>query len=39
MTIQPLTGTLGAEIHGMDLKQDLSNAEFDAVHQASLTIR
>ena len=36
MTIQPLTGTLGAEIHGVDLKQDLSNAEFDAVHQAFL---
>jgi taurine dioxygenase len=36
MTIQPLTGTLGAEIHGVNLKQDLSNAEFDAVHQAFL---
>ena len=36
MTIQPLTGTLGAVIHGADLTKDLSNAAFDAIHQAFL---
>ncbi len=34
--IQPVAGALGAEISGIDLSGDLSNAEFDAVHQAFL---
>ena len=34
--ILPLSGTLGAEIFGLDLQSGLSNAEFDRVHQAFL---
>jgi taurine dioxygenase len=34
--IKPVAGAIGAEIHGVDLGQTLSNSEFDAVHQAFL---
>ena len=34
--IRPVAGAIGAEIHGVDLSQALSNSEFDAVHQAFL---
>ncbi len=34
--VQPISGALGAEISGIDLAQDLSNEQFDAVHQAFL---
>lgn len=34
--IKPLTGAIGAEISGVDLRSDLSNAAFDAIHQAFL---
>ena len=34
--ILPLSGTLGAEIFGLDLQSGLSNAEFDRVHKAFL---
>ena len=34
--IHPVAGALGAEITGVDLSRELSNAEFDAVHQAFL---
>lgn len=34
--IEPIAGALGAEIHGVDLCEDLSNAAFDAVHRAFL---
>ena len=36
LTIQPLSGTLGAEIFGADLPGGLSNADFDQIHQAFL---
>jgi taurine dioxygenase len=36
ISIKPLSGTLGAEIFGADLSNDLSNAEFDAIHRAFL---
>ena len=32
----PLTGAMGAEIHGIDLAQELDEAAFGAVHQALL---
>lgn len=34
--VQPLTGTMGAEIHGVDLAQDLSNQTKSEIHQAFL---
>ena len=34
--IRPIAGALGAEVHGVDLSETLSNSEFDAVHQAFL---
>ena len=34
--VKQIAGALGAEIHGVDLGQKLSNSEFDAVHQAFL---
>ena len=34
LEILPLSGTLGAEIFGLDLQSGLTNAEFDRVHQA-----
>ncbi len=36
MQVTKLAGALGAEVSGIDLSQDLSNAEFDAVHSAFL---
>ena len=36
LDIIPLSGTLGAEIFGLDLESGLTNAEFDQVHQAFL---
>ncbi len=36
ISIDPMAGALGAEIHGVDLRQDLSNAAFDAIHRAFL---
>ncbi|MEE3095254.1 MAG: TauD/TfdA family dioxygenase, partial [Pseudomonadota bacterium] len=35
LKITPLSGTIGAEISGIDLRK-LSNSEFDAVHRAFL---
>ena len=37
LTIRRLTPVLGAEVHGVDLSRPLSNAEFDAVHEAFVT--
>ncbi|MEM7005063.1 MAG: TauD/TfdA family dioxygenase [Pseudomonadota bacterium] len=34
--VQPIAGALGAEISGIDLSQELSNATFDTIHQAFL---
>lgn len=36
INIRPIAGSLGAEIHGVDLTADLSNAAFDRIHQAFL---
>ena len=36
LEILPVAGALGAEIHGVDLAEDLSNTAFDAIHQAFL---
>ncbi len=36
LEIVPLSGTLGAEIFGLELQSGLSNAVFDQVHQAFL---
>ncbi|MEC7205666.1 MAG: TauD/TfdA family dioxygenase, partial [Pseudomonadota bacterium] len=35
LKITPLSGTIGAEISGIDLR-NLSNSEFDAIHRAFL---
>jgi taurine dioxygenase len=32
--VQPITATIGAEIHGIDLARPLSNIEVDAIHDA-----
>ena len=32
--VRPVSGALGAEIHGLDLGADLDNSAMDAVHQA-----
>lgn len=37
MRVSPLTPSLGAEITGIDLSVPLSNAQFDAVHEAFVT--
>jgi taurine dioxygenase len=37
MEIQPLSGTLGAEIRGVDLSRELSNSETADIHGAFLT--
>jgi taurine dioxygenase len=34
--VRPLTGAMGAEIVGVDLSSDISNQQFDAIHQAWL---
>jgi taurine dioxygenase len=34
--VTPISGALGAEIHGVDLAADLSNQAFDEIHQAFL---
>ena len=34
LDIRPIAGALGAEIHGVDLSQDLDDATFDAVQMA-----
>ena len=34
--VEPIAGALGAEIHGVDLREDVSNAAFEAVHRAFL---
>ena len=34
--VRPVAGALGAEIHGVDLAQPLSNRVFDEIHQAFL---
>jgi len=34
--VKRIAGALGAEIHGVDLSQTLSNSELDSVHQAFL---
>lgn len=34
--IRPLTGAIGAEIVGVDLSGEISNQQFDAIHQAWL---
>jgi len=36
LTISPLSGALGAEISGVDLSAELSNVQFDEIHQAFL---
>ena len=36
ISIEPIAGALGAEILGVDLNADLSNAIFDDIHQAFL---
>lgn len=34
--IRPVAGSLGAEVSGLDLSSDLTNAQFDEIHQAFL---
>ena len=34
--IEPLTGNIGAEIHGIDLRKELPDSEFEIVHRAFL---
>ena len=36
MDIQPIAGALGAEIHGVDFSEELSNSEASAVYDAFL---
>ncbi|MCH9674242.1 MAG: TauD/TfdA family dioxygenase [Gammaproteobacteria bacterium] len=36
ISINPISGALGAEVSGVDLARPLSNAEFDAIHSAFL---
>ena len=36
MKVEKVAGALGAEISGVDLGEDLSNEEFDAIHKAFL---
>ncbi len=34
--VAPLAGSMGAEIHGVDLASELTNQQFDEIHQAHL---
>lgn len=34
--VKPIAGALGAEVEGVDLSQDLTNEQFDDIHQAFL---
>ena len=34
--IKPIAGSLGAEIHGVDLSKPLDDQKFDNIHQACL---
>ena len=34
--VAPLSGAMGAEIHGVDLSSELTNQQFDEIHQAHL---
>ena len=34
--VEPIAGALGAEIAGVNLADDLSNSQFDAIHDAFL---
>ncbi len=34
--VRPIAGALGAEVHGVDLAEDLDDKAFDAIHQALL---
>jgi len=36
LDVRPITGAIGAEIHGVDLSRDLDAATFDAIHAAIL---
>ena len=36
LDIRPLTGGMGAEIHGVDLSQKMNDATFAAIHQVLL---
>ncbi|MEC7291189.1 MAG: TauD/TfdA family dioxygenase [Pseudomonadota bacterium] len=36
LDITPIAGALGAEISGVNLADDLSNAQFDEIHRAFL---
>ncbi|MDP6688471.1 MAG: TauD/TfdA family dioxygenase [Alphaproteobacteria bacterium] len=36
LDVEPLSGAMGAVIHGVDLAADLSNQAFDEIHQAFL---
>ena len=36
LDIHPIAGALGAEISGVNLSDDLSNAQFEGIHQAFL---
>ena len=38
ITINPLSGAMGAEIGGVDLSQRLDNQTFDEIHQALLEL-
>ncbi|MCG8545122.1 MAG: TauD/TfdA family dioxygenase [Alphaproteobacteria bacterium] len=36
LDVRPIAGALGAEVHGVDLAEDMDDETFDAVHQALL---
>ena len=36
LAIRPLTGAMGAEIHGVDLSREMDDRIFGAMHQALL---